>query len=118
FCGKIKKALHLFAMKKVFYHLLSIPFYLLALLPFPAFYLFSDLICLLGYHVIGYRRKIIDQNLRNAFPEKSEQEIILIAKTYYHFMIDLFLESFKLLVMSKQEIEKRVIFPDLSIVKK
>jgi KDO2-lipid IV(A) lauroyltransferase len=97
-------------MKKAFYYILSIPIYLLVLLPFPLYYFFSDALFLLGYYIIGYRKKVIYQNLHNAFPGKTEEEIKTIGKKYYAFMIDLFLESFKQLVMSPKEIERRFKF--------
>ena len=55
---------------------LALPFiYLISLLPFPVLYLFSDLVFVLLYYVIGYRKKVVTQNLCNAFPERSEKEI-------------------------------------------
>ncbi len=103
-------------MRKIAYYILAIPVYLLALLPFPLFYLFCDFLFLLGYYVIGYRRKVINQNLANAYPEKSAKERALIAKRYFRFMIDLFLESFKLLVMTKKEVKKRVVFTNMEVM--
>jgi KDO2-lipid IV(A) lauroyltransferase len=97
-------------MKKVLYYILAAPLYLFMLLPFPLFYLFSDLLFLLGYYAIGYRKKVIHGNLRNAFPDKTEAEIKAIGKKYYHFMIDLFMETFKILVMTPKQLETRFTF--------
>ncbi len=104
-------------MRKIVYYILAIPFYLIALLPFPLFYLFCDFLFLLGYYGIGYRRKVIDQNLANAFPNKSQKERELIAKKYFRFMIDLFLESYKTLVISKKEMKKRVVFTNIDMIR-
>ena len=103
-------------MRKISYSLLAIPIYLIALLPFPLFYLFCDVLFLLGYYILGYRRNVINQNLANAFPEKSIKERELIAKLYMRFMIDLFLESFKILVMTKQGVKKRVVFTNMEVL--
>jgi KDO2-lipid IV(A) lauroyltransferase len=103
-------------MKKAYYYLLASPIYLLALLPFPVFYFICDIFYVLTYHIVGYRKKIVYTNLRNAFPDKTEKEINTIAKAYYHFMIDLFLETFKLLLMSEKQLKKRVLFDDLSMI--
>lgn len=97
-------------MKKYLYPIYAIPIYLLVLLPFPLYYLFSDMLYGLGYYVIGYRKKVIYQNLRNSFPQKSEAEIRAIGKKYYAFMIDLFLETFKQLVMTPKAVQSRFRF--------
>jgi KDO2-lipid IV(A) lauroyltransferase len=104
-------------MRKVFYHILALPFYFLALLPFPLFYLFSDGLFLLGYYVIGYRKKVIHRNLSNAFPEKTEAEIRITGRKYFRFMIDVFLETFKLLLMTERQIRKRFVFINTDEIK-
>ncbi len=103
-------------MKKLYYYILASPIYLLTLLPFPVFYLVCDLLYFITYTLVGYRKKVVYTNLRNAFPEKTEKEIDKIAKAYYHFMIDLFMETFKLLTMTRQQVKERVTFDDLSLV--
>ncbi|MFI5150037.1 MAG: lysophospholipid acyltransferase family protein [Bacteroidia bacterium] len=84
----------------IFY--LALPFiYLLSLLPFSVFYLFSDFVYFLLYIVIGYRKDVVTSNLRNSFPGKSEEEIVRIRKMFYSYLCDLFLETFKTLTISK-----------------
>jgi len=86
---------------------LVLPFiYLLSLLPFPVLYLFSDLLFPLFYYVIGYRKKVVFKNLRNAFPEKTDKEIKKIAMAFFHYLCDLFLETFKTLTISKETMLK------------
>jgi Kdo2-lipid IVA lauroyltransferase/acyltransferase len=97
-------------MKKFLYPIYALPIYVLVLLPFPLYYLLSDLLFGLGYYIIGYRKKVIHQNLRNAFPLKTELEIIETGRRYYAFMIDLFLETFKQLVMSPHSVQRRFRF--------
>jgi len=46
------------------------------------------------------------QNLRNSFPEKSETEIKRLCKDYYHYLCDLFLESFKTLTIGRSSMLK------------
>jgi KDO2-lipid IV(A) lauroyltransferase len=46
-------------------------------------------------------------NLRNSFPEKSEDEIKTIARKFYRHLCDNFIESFYVLNMSEKEIRKR-----------
>jgi KDO2-lipid IV(A) lauroyltransferase len=81
---------------------IGIPFiYLLSLLPFPVLYFISWLVYGLLYHIIGYRKPVVMENLRNSFPQKSEQEIKKICKAYYRYLCDLFLETFKTLTISE-----------------
>lgn len=81
--------------------------YLVSLLPFTVLYLVADFIYLLVYYVFGYRKKIVLANLLIAFPEKTERERILIAKKFYHNLIDTFIESLKFISISKRQILKR-----------
>ncbi len=46
-------------------------------------------------------------NLITAFPEKTEKERVQIANEMYHQLIDTFLETIKLLSISKKELNKR-----------
>ncbi len=46
-------------------------------------------------------------NLKNAFPEKSEQQIYKITVDYYHYLCDLIVEIIKGATMSREEYEKR-----------
>lgn len=82
-------------------------FYLISLLPFRVLYFLSDALFGLVYHVAGYRKKVVMNNLKIAFPEKSEPERIIIAKKFYHNLIDYFFESLKLLSISDKEFFKR-----------
>jgi Kdo2-lipid IVA lauroyltransferase/acyltransferase len=103
-----------FALKNIlsaFFYWLILPFiYLLALLPFPILYFFSYLVYILLYHVLGYRRKIVSLNLINSFPEKTEKEIREIEKRFYRYFCDLFLETFKTLTISRENMVKHCRF--------
>jgi KDO2-lipid IV(A) lauroyltransferase len=93
-------------MQAVIYYI-SLPFiYIISVLPFPILYLISDLFYILMYHVIGYRRKVVMQNLRNSFPEKNQKELTKLEKQFYHYLCDLFLETFKTLTISPKKMEK------------
>lgn len=81
---------------------------LLAGLPLGALYLISDLAYPILYYIVRYRRRLVRENLRCSFPEKSEKEILGIEKAYYHHMCDVFIESFKCLNISNEEMRQRV----------
>lgn len=81
---------------------IALPFiYLISLLPFPLLYAFSYGVYLLLYRLLGYRKKVVMQNLRNSFPDKTDAEINKICKEFYRHLCDLFLETFKTLTISK-----------------
>jgi KDO2-lipid IV(A) lauroyltransferase len=96
-------------MHAIFFYL-TYPFiYALVMLPMRVLYKVSDgLYYLLKWS--GYRRKVVLENLRNAFPEKSDNEIDAIAEAYYRYLCDLILEVLKAMNISRGEIEERCVF--------
>ena len=90
---------------------LSLPvLYFLSILPFWWMYRLSDLLYLLLYYLVRYRRKVVYQNLRNSFPDKSEVEISAIARRFYRYLCDLILETFKTLTIGEETLRKHVEF--------
>ncbi len=88
-----------------------IPFiYLISLLPFRVLYIVSDGVYVLLFYVLGYRKQVVYQNLRNAFPRKTEKEIKAIGKRYYKYLCDLFLETFKTLTIGREKMLKHCYF--------
>ncbi len=93
----------------IFY--ISLPFYyLLSILPFPVLYGLSDLLYIILYRIMGYRTKVVMDNLRRSFPDKKPDEIKQIANRFYRHLCDLLLESFKTLTISKEEMLQRCYF--------
>jgi len=81
--------------------------YLISLLPFRLLYFLSDGLYYVLYYLIGYRKQVVRDNLRRSFPTKTEQERLLIEKTYFRFLADNLIESLKSLSMSKESFQKR-----------
>ncbi len=77
-------------------------------LPLRIFYLFSDVGFFFIYYIIGYRRKVVNENLRNSFPEKSAAEIKIIEKKFYTNFCDYIVETFKSFTISSTELRVRV----------
>ncbi|MBS1596711.1 MAG: lysophospholipid acyltransferase family protein [Bacteroidetes bacterium] len=82
-------------------------FYLVSLLPMRALYFIADGIYFIVYYLFGYRREVVMNNLLIAFPEKTEQERIRIAKQFYRNFIDSFIEVIKLISASDSFLQKR-----------
>ena len=72
-------------------------------LSFNTLYKLSDFLYLILYHVVRYRRKVVFDNLRRAFPNISNKEIEHIAKKYYRHLSDMFLQTLKYFTLDKDE---------------
>jgi len=73
-------------------------------------YKLSDGLQFLFLRVIKYRYKVIEQNLTNSFPDKSESEIKALIKASYQNLCDILLEGIKGMSISDEEILKRYKF--------
>ncbi|MBK0371148.1 lysophospholipid acyltransferase family protein [Flavobacterium agrisoli] len=97
--------------------IIAFPFlWLISILPFPLFYLFSDCIYVIVYYLIGYRKKTVRQNLALTLPYLSEAERLVIEKKFYRYMCDLFLEMIKTMTMSAKEMRKRFKITNLELI--
>lgn len=101
--------------KGIGYSLLYVVAYLHALLPFSALYLLSDMFFFLIYYLVRYRRKLVRRNLKNAFPEKSQKEVLKLEREFYHHLCDYFVETIKTLHLSDQEVSRRLNFENPEI---
>jgi KDO2-lipid IV(A) lauroyltransferase len=81
-----------------------------ALVPFWWLSVLSDLLAIVMMHLTCYRKKIILQNLRNAFPEKNDAEIARLVSAYYRHLADLLLESIKGLSLKKTQLQERFVY--------
>lgn len=81
---------------------------LLSYLPFPILYAISNILAFIAYHILQYRRKVVFQNLRKSFPEKSEREIKAIAKKFYVNLSDLLVEIIKEYSLTREDVLKRI----------
>ncbi len=99
-------------------YIIVYPFlWLISILPFKLLYLFSDGIFILLYHIIGYRKKVVYENLKLVFPDKPEKELKRISKAFYHHFCDMMLESIKSLTISEAEMKKRFTFTNIEEIK-
>ena len=98
------------------YYFLLVFTYTISILPLWMLYILSDGLYLIVYYLIGYRKKIVFDNLRQSFPEKSPKEITQLARKYYRNLTDQVVETLKLLTISKKTLQKRFIC-DLTVLK-
>lgn len=82
--------------------------YLISLLPFWLLYLIADVLFFFLYYIARYRRVVVQENLANAFPEKSIEERADIEKKYFKYLADLIVETVKMITVSKEQLQRRV----------
>lgn len=87
----------------------------IALLPFWMLYLLADITFLLLFHVVRYRRKLVERNLQGSFPDKSEKERRRIARKFYLNFADYIFETLKLRHISDRQIMKRMKFENIEL---
>lgn len=104
-------------MTQIIYHIVYAILYLHALLPMRVLYILADILYVPLYYVIRYRLKVVRNNLKNSFPDKSKKELREIEKEFYHHFCDYFVETIKLLHISESEIRDRISFSNMDIVK-
>ena len=90
--------------------------WVLHLLPEFILYLISDFLYVLAYHVVAYRKKVVFENLKKAFPEYSDAEIRKIAKKFYHHLCDTMLESAVSHFYSERKALKRISYKNLEVL--
>ena len=93
-------------MSAIVYHLLIKP---ISFLPYPLLYLLSDIVSMILYYVISFRKKVIRGNLTRSFPAMDVSEIKIIERKFYKHLADVFLESLKLFSISENQLRKRFI---------
>ncbi len=94
----------------VIYIIVYSVFYLISLLPYSVLYALSDGLYFIVYHLVGYRRKVVRKNLDTSFPEKSEDERRKIERQFYHWLCDYFVETVKLMSVSREELLRHIEF--------
>lgn len=100
-------------ISRLVYYLTYAGMWILAQLPFSALYVLSDILAFLAHRVVKYRLKVVRTSLKRSFPEKSEEELKEIERKFYHYICDYLVEEVKTLTMSKEEIERRMVFVKL-----
>ena len=82
-------------------------FRLFSQLPLGVLYLFTDILYFFARYIIRYRKKVIEENLLHAFPDKSTTERKAIRNRFYRNFTDSIAETIKSLSISKEELARR-----------
>jgi KDO2-lipid IV(A) lauroyltransferase len=96
---------------KVKYVLIYVAIKALAIWPYWLLHAISSVLLYpIVYYVAKYRRAVTRKNLVNAFPEKSEQEIIQMEKAFYRHFCDYLVETLKLMHISDKQMKRHLRF--------
>ena len=101
---------------RVLYYIILVPGYAVSLLPMWWHYFWSDVLYLLIYRVVRYRRKVVRRNLTDSFPDKTEGELRKVERDFYHYFCDLLVEAIKFISISREEMRRRMNFEDIEPV--
>ena len=100
-------------------YIISYPFiWLISRLNFSTIYLISDILYYLLYYVFSYRKRVVRENLKLAFPELSNDKRLEIERKAFRNLTDVFLETFKSTNMKEDELKKRFVFKNPELIEK
>lgn len=89
------------------YYLLLVILYPISWLPFFLLYRISDLGYFIIYHILGYRKEVVWDNLKHAYPAKTDAELERIRRKFYLNFCDQWIETIKLLSISPEALNRR-----------
>ncbi len=101
---------------KIKYQLVYQPLRLLSKLPLRMLYPLSDFASWVLRDVVGYRRKVVENNLRMVFPDADNRQIDRWTKAFYRHLCDTFIEAAKLLGISDEEVDRRIVTRNAELV--
>jgi KDO2-lipid IV(A) lauroyltransferase len=105
-------------MQAIAYYLVLPLLYGLSYLPMRALYVVSDVFFFIVFYVARYRRRVVLDNLRKSFPDKSEVELRTIRRKFFAYFCDLLLESVKVFTISPAEVQRRFTYQNTDLIEK
>lgn len=103
-------------MKKWQYKSIQFILHITSLMPFWTLYVIADIIYVVLFYIIKYRREVVEKNLQESFPNKSKKERTQIEHKFYRNLADYFVETIKLNNVSDSAIKKRITFKNIEII--
>ena len=90
--------------------------FLFRLLPFSVLFVLADFVSFLLHKVIGYRLKVVKENLNKSFLDLTEDELEKLIKSFYKHLSDILLEGIKGYSLSEKELRKRFVYKNPEIL--
>lgn len=98
---------------KILYYLLIKP---ISFLPYFVLYGISNVVFVMTFYGIGYRKKVIRANIDNSFPDLSKKERDKIVRKFYLHFCDLIVESIKNFSITSSQVKKRMKFENIELL--
>jgi KDO2-lipid IV(A) lauroyltransferase len=95
--------------QKIIYAPLAALLHGIALLPFGALYRIADVLYVLMFYVLRYRKKVVIKNLNECFPDKSESEVNAIAVRSISNMIQTAVEMIRAPRLTREWMDRHII---------
>lgn len=95
-------------LQNIRYNILLALLRLVAMLPMWVLYATSDVVRIVLHRIVGYRVKVVRDNLERSFPERSREELRRVEHLFYVHLCDCVVETVKLLHISDAEMLRRV----------
>lgn len=92
--------------------------WVISILPMRALYLISDMSYLFIYYIIGYRKKVVRNNLELCFPKKNKRELRDLEKKSFRHFVDVFMEFVKSFSITEKELTQRLTLTNPEILDK
>ncbi len=103
-------------MKRLLYIIVYSLLWVISIFPLWYLYIKSYILYLLLFYIVGYRKKVVLNNLQLVFPNKSKKEHKAIARKFYLHLCDLIFETIKNITISEREITKRFRFENIELM--
>lgn len=103
-------------LNKISIFFLKVFIYPLSFLPFGVLYAIGKFFSFTMQSVFSYRKKVVFDNLKKCFPEKSDEALKSIADNFYNYLGQIFMEGIKSFTMSKSESIKRCYMPNPEVL--
>ncbi|SEE41231.1 lysophospholipid acyltransferase family protein [Polaribacter dokdonensis] len=105
-------------MQYLFFLFLYPIIWLISKIPMRILHVISSIIFVFVYYIFSYRKKLVLDNLKLAFPDKKLKEILRIRKEFFKHFSDLFIETLKAISISEKEILRRYKYSNPELVNK
>jgi KDO2-lipid IV(A) lauroyltransferase len=92
--------------------------YAVSLIPMAFLYAMASFAFFLAYHVIGYRKAVVIQNISRSFPDMKYGEIRCNVKKFYVCFTAYFAELLKSISAPAEVLDKKIIFENLELIDK
>lgn len=100
-------------LHKILFYIMFGLWWLISALPMIFHYIGANILYIILRYIIRYRRNLVRENLKRAFPKLSQHRRNKIERRFYLFFCDYIVEAIKFFSISKKELRYRMEFQGL-----